>query len=141
MTRSAREAVRPVTLSLGLRRILPALVIFGIIPLVVACVPGATGPGGASATPAPPLTPATPGADPVSLLAWLFTPIFQTMFIVMVGVYEFLYNLGVPAAIAWGIVVLTLVVRAILIPLYRRQLVSQRRMQLLQPELKEVQRR
>ena len=26
---------------------------------------------------APPLTPATPGADPVSLLAWLFTPIFQ----------------------------------------------------------------
>ena len=44
-------------------------------------------------------------------------------------------------AIAWGIVVLTLVVRGILIPLYRRQLVSQRRMQLLQPELKEIQRR
>ena len=36
---------------------------------------------------------------------------------------------------------LTLVVRAILIPLYRKQLVSQRRMQLLQPELKEIQRR
>ncbi len=129
------------TLSPGLRRILPALVIFGIIPLVVACVPGATGPGGASPTPAPPLTPATPGADPVSLLAWLFTPIFQVMFIIMVGVYEFLYNLGFPGAIAWGIVVLTLVVRGILIPLYRRQLVSQRRMQLLQPELKEIQRR
>ena len=31
------------TLSPGLRRILPALVIFGIIPLVVACVPGANG--------------------------------------------------------------------------------------------------
>jgi YidC/Oxa1 family membrane protein insertase len=74
-------------------------------------------------------------------LAWLFTPIFQAMYIIMVAVYEFLYNLGVPGAIAWAIVVLTLVVRAILIPLYRRQLVSQRRMQLLQPELKEIQRR
>ena len=59
----------------------------------------------------------------------------------MVGVYEFLYSLGFPGAIAWGIVVLTLVVRGGLIPLYRRQLVSQRRMQLLQPELKEIQRR
>ena len=73
------------TLSPALRRILPALVIFGVVPLVVACVPGVTGPGGASPTPAPPLTPAPPGADPVSLLSWLFTPIFQAMFIIMVG--------------------------------------------------------
>ena len=29
----------------------------------------------------------------------------------------------------------------VVIPLYRRQLVSQRRMQLLQPEIKEIQRR
>ncbi len=36
---------------------------------------------------------------------------------------------------------LTLLVRAIVIPLYRRQLTSQRRMQLLQPEIKEIQRR
>ena len=125
----------------ALRRMLPALVIFALIPLVVACVPGAPGTPGASPTPAPPLTPAQPGADPVSLLAWLFTPIFQAMFIVMVAVYEFLYNAGFPGAIAWAIVVLTLVVRAVLIPLYRKQLVSQRRMQLLQPELKEIQRR
>ena len=46
-----------------------------------------------------------------------------------------------PGAIAWSIVVLTLIVRAILIPLYRKQLVSQRRMQLIQPELKEIQKR
>ena len=46
-----------------------------------------------------------------------------------------------PGAIAWAIVVLTLIVRAILIPLYRKQLVSQRRMQLIQPELKEIQKR
>jgi YidC/Oxa1 family membrane protein insertase len=119
-----------------------------VVLVVVACAapvePGASGVSGAphvSPTPQPPLQPAQPGADPISLLAWLFTPIFQAMFIIMVAVYEFLYNLGVPGAIAWAIVVLTLVVRAILIPLYRRQLVSQRRMQLLQPELKEIQRR
>jgi YidC/Oxa1 family membrane protein insertase len=131
-----------VTLSPAVRRMLPALLIALVIPIVAACIPGATGgPGSSPTPPAPPLTPATPGADPVSLLAWLFTPIFQAMFIVMVAVYEFLYNLGFPGAIAWAIVVLTLVVRAVLIPLYRKQLVSQRRMQLLQPELKEIQRR
>ena len=74
-------------------------------------------------------------------MAWLFTPIFQAMFIIMVAVYEFLYTIGFPAAIAWAIVVLTLVVRAVLIPLYRKQLVSQRRMQLLQPELNEIKKR
>jgi YidC/Oxa1 family membrane protein insertase len=131
-----------VTLSPAVRRMLPALLIALVIPIVAACIPGATGgPGSSPTPPAPPLTPAPPGADPVSLLAWLFTPIFQSMFIIMVGVYEFLYNLGVPGAIAWAIVALTLVVRAVLIPLYRKQLVSQRRMQLLQPELKEIQRR
>ena len=130
------------TLSPAVRRMLPALLIALVIPIVAACIPGATGgPGSSPTPPAPPLTPAPPGADPVSLLAWLFTPIFQSMFIIMVGVYEFLYNLGVPGAIAWAIVALTLVVRAVLIPLYRKQLVSQRRMQLLQPELKEIQRR
>jgi YidC/Oxa1 family membrane protein insertase len=125
-----------------MRRMLPALAIALIVPLVVACIPGAPGAPGSSPTPPPPpLTPAPPGADPVSLLAWLFTPIFQAMFIILIAVYVFLENLGVPGAIAWAIVALTLVVRGILIPLYRKQLVSQRRMQLLQPELKEIQRR
>ena len=130
------------TLSPALRRMLPGLLLFAIIPLVIACVPGVPGAPGASPTPAaPPLAPASPGADPISLLAWLFTPIFQAMFIIMVAVYEFLYTVGFPAAIAWAIVVLTLVVRAVLIPLYRKQLVSQRRMQLLQPELNEIKKR
>ena len=130
------------TLSPAMRRMLPALAIALIVPLVMACIPGAPGAPGSSPTPpTPPLTPAPPGADPVSLLAWLFTPIFQAMFIILIAVYVFLENLGVPGAIAWAIVVLTLVVRGILIPLYRKQLVSQRRMQLLQPELKEIQRR
>ena len=130
------------TLLPAVRRMLPALLLFAVVPLVVACIPGAPGAPGASPTPpTPPLTPAQPGADPVSLLAWLFTPIFQAMFIVMIAVYVVLEDLAVPGAILWAIVVLTLVVRAVLIPLYRRQLVSQRRMQLLQPELKEIQRR
>jgi YidC/Oxa1 family membrane protein insertase len=103
--------------------------------------PGPSGGALASPTPHPPLTPAKPGADPVSFLAWAFTPIFQVMFIILVGTYDLLHNLGVPGAIGWAIVVLTLVVRALVIPLYRRQLVSQRRMQLLQPEVKEIQRR
>jgi YidC/Oxa1 family membrane protein insertase len=119
-----------------------------VILVVAACaapgtVPGASGAPGSpapSATPHPPLTPAQPG-DPVSTLAWLFTPIFQAMFIVLVAVYDFLGGLGVPAAIGWAIVALTLLVRTIVIPLYRRQLTSQRRMQLLQPEIKEIQRR
>lgn len=128
-----------------LRRIGPALLLMIAVAIILsACVPGGEpGASGAppSPTPQPPLTPAQPGADPVSLLAWLFTPIFQVMFIILIAVYQFLENLGLPGAIAWSIVVLTLIVRAVLIPLYRRQLVSQRRMQLIQPELREIQKR
>ncbi len=133
------------TLSPTIRRILPALTIALLVLLVAACVPGAPGgsPGAPTPTPtpAPPLTPAPLNADPVSLFAWLFTPLFQVMLIILIAVYQFLENLSVPGAIAWAIVVLTLVVRAILIPLYRKQLVSQRRMQLLQPELNEIKKR
>jgi YidC/Oxa1 family membrane protein insertase len=119
------------------------LVLLVLVVLVVAAcaapaAPGASGVPGPSASPHPPLTPAPPGADPVSFLAWVFNPIFQVMFIVLVAVYDFLKGLGVPAAIGWAIVALTLLVRALVIPLY---LVSQRRTQLLQPEVKEIQRR
>ena len=116
-----------------------------VVLIVAGCAasgaPGASGSDAPSATPKPPLTPAEPGSNPVDLLAWLFNPIFQAMFIVLVGVYDFLRGLGAPAAIGWAIIVLTLVVRIAVIPLYRRQLVSQRRTQLLQPEIKEIQRR
>jgi YidC/Oxa1 family membrane protein insertase len=117
-----------------------------VVLVVAACaapgtVPGASGSVHPSPTPAVPLQPASPGADPISFLAWVFTPIFKAMFIILVAVYDLLTSLGVPAAIGWAIVALTLVVRIVVIPLYRRQLVSQRRMQLLQPEIKEIQRR
>ena len=63
------------------------------------------------------------------------------MFIILCAVYQFLWNLGVPAAIGWAIIVLTLLVRALVIPLYRKQLVSTKRTQMLQPELREIQKR
>ena len=146
MTRSISEALTLVTLHRFHRdRIGQILLLVLVVLVAAACAssgaPGASGAVSASPSHHPPLTPALPGADPVSLLAWAFTPIFQTMFIVLVAVYVFLHNLGVPAAIGFAIAALTLVVRAIVIPLYRRQLVSQRRMQLLQPEIKEMQRR
>jgi YidC/Oxa1 family membrane protein insertase len=125
-------------------RVAPLLLLILVTLVVTACAggaPGASGAPSASPTPHPPLTGAQPGADPISLLAWAFTPIFQVMFIILVAVYVFLEGLGIPAAIGWAIVVLTLLVRALVIPLYRRQLVSQRRMQLLQPEIKEIQKR
>ncbi len=133
------------TLSPTLRRIGPALLVLTILAiLVAACVPGATSTGSnglpVSPTPHPPLTPAQP-TDLFNLFAWVFTPIFQVAFIILIAVYQFLENVAVPAAILWAIVVLTLVVRTVLIPLYRRQLTSQRRMQLIQPELREIQKR
>jgi YidC/Oxa1 family membrane protein insertase len=133
-----------VTLSPTIRRIGQALLLFVLVAVVfAACAPGGA-PSGSGAVPSPshmpPLEPAKP-TDPLSLISWIFTPLFQVMLIILLAVYQFLENLGVPGAIAWSIVVLTLIVRAILIPLYRKQLVSQRRMQLIQPELKEVQKR
>jgi YidC/Oxa1 family membrane protein insertase len=133
-----------VTLSPTLRRIGPALLIMVVIALViVACAPGGAPSGSGpvpSASHAAPLVPAK-ATDPLSLFAVIFTPLFQVMLIILIAVYQFLENLNVPGAIAWSIVVLTLIVRAALIPLYRKQLVSQRRMQLIQPELKEIQKR
>jgi YidC/Oxa1 family membrane protein insertase len=123
----------------------PILLIAGVVLLVAACAPpgstiDASG-NTVSPSPQPPLRPAQPGADPVSLLAWLFTPIFQVLIIILAAVYQVLESLGVPGAIGISIVVLTIVVRAVLIPLFRKQLVSQRRIQILQPELREIQKR
>jgi YidC/Oxa1 family membrane protein insertase len=115
---------------------------------VLAACAGISGPAatlapGQTATPTPvatpiaaaiPLHPAIPG-DPFSLLAFLFTPIFQVLFISLVAVEQATGSMVV------AIVVVTLLVRVVLIPLYRKQIVSQRRMQLLAPELKEIQRR
>ncbi len=118
------------------RLALIALLAF-VVLVVAACVPGTASPG-ASGAPTPtqtPLAPAQPGADPISLLAWLFTPIFQVLFITLVAIDQVVPDMGI------AIIVMTLLVRTLLVPVFRRQIVSQRRTQLVQPEIKALQAR
>jgi YidC/Oxa1 family membrane protein insertase len=98
-----------------------------------------------SATPAPSATPRALEAatlhveDPMSVLAWAFTPIFQALFLLLAGLYVLTGNVVV------AIILLTLIIRFLTIRLSARQIVSQQRLQRLQPELrvlnKELQRR
>ena len=116
------------------RRALKAIVLLGLTLLVVA----ACGPAGAGATATPipsPLAPVSPGGDPFQLLSWLFTPVFQALFIGLVLLDKLTGDIGI------SILLLTVVIRIILISPYRKQLVSQKRTQLLAPEVAEIQRR
>ena len=143
------------------RRILLVLgVVFALALVAAACdpiqpslvpgtspVPGASPVAGASAPPtaAPSATPGpTPlivrpaeiKADPISLLAALFNPVFQAFLVLMVGIHVFSgFDMGI------SIILTTLVVRTAMVPLMRRQMVSMRRMQSVAPEIKEIQRR
>jgi YidC/Oxa1 family membrane protein insertase len=87
------------------------------------------------ATQAPPenLCPAQPSSNPLDLLAWLFTPIFQVIFIGLAELYDLTGDIGI------SIILLTIIIRILLIPVFRAQIVSQRRMQMLQPELRAIQ--
>jgi YidC/Oxa1 family membrane protein insertase len=121
-----------------LRRLAPILLLVVIALVVAACQPFGAQPG-ASGGPTPthsqaPLVPATPGANPIDLMAWLFTPIFQTLFITLVFFHQVFQGNVVIA-----IFLLTVVLRILVIPLYRRQLTSTRQMQLIQPEVKQLQ--
>jgi YidC/Oxa1 family membrane protein insertase len=78
------------------------------------------------------LCPAVLSGNPVDLLAWLFNPIFQTMFLLLAIFYSIFGDIGI------AIIVLTLIIKTILIPLFRAQIVSQRRMQMLQPEIRAI---
>jgi YidC/Oxa1 family membrane protein insertase len=94
----------------------------------------------ASAVPTPtpiptPLYPATLKADPISPFAWAFTPIFQAFFLLLVGLDRLIGDIGI------AIIITTLIVRTAMVPLMRRQMVSMRQLQALQPEIKELQRR
>ena len=79
--------------------------------------------------------PAELKADPVSLLAWLFNPVFQSFLILLVGLHQVVGEMGI------AIILTTLIVRTALVPLMRRQMVSMRKMQSVAPEIKEIQRR
>lgn len=99
--------------------------------------PGASGvPVSPTPTPIPtPLHGAPLGADPFSILAWAFTPIFQVVFIILIAFYKLTGDIGI------AIILLTIAIRIPLIPLFRRQTVSMRTTQLLAPEVREIQRR
>lgn len=79
------------------------------------------------------LCPAVLSGNPVDLLAYLFNPIFQTLFLLLALFFSATGDIGI------AIIVLTLIIKTILIPLFRAQIVSQRRMQLIQPEVKALQ--
>ena len=116
------------------RRTLKTVALLGLTLLLVA----ACGPDGAVATATPipsPLAPVNPGGDPFQLLSWLFTPVFQALFIGLVLLDKLTGDIGI------SILLLTIVIRIILISPYRKQLVSQKRTQLLAPEIAEIQRR
>jgi YidC/Oxa1 family membrane protein insertase len=118
-------------------RLAPILFLVAVALVVAACVPGSnTGsPGASPSFSQAPLHPAKPSSNPIDLLAWLFTPIFQTLFIGLVLLDQLFGN------ILLAIVTLTIILRVAVIPLYRRQLTSTRQMQMLQPEVKELQRK
>jgi 60Kd inner membrane protein len=121
----------------------PALLGLFVLLVAVACFPGATPAPGSTAAPsasptlppaAIPLAPANPD-NLFGFVAWLFTPIFQLFFIILVFFDQVTGNIAI------SIILLTLVVRAVTIPFFRRQTVSTKRMQMLAPELKELQKR
>jgi YidC/Oxa1 family membrane protein insertase len=97
-----------------------------------------------SATPSPsntpaPLTAATIDPNPISVLAWAFTPIFQALFLLLAALYMVTGNVVV------AIILMTLIIRLVTMRQSAKSIVSQQRLQRLQPELralnKELQRR
>jgi len=83
----------------------------------------------------PNLCVAEPGSDFGSTLAFIFTPIFGAIFIGLVLIYHLVGDIGI------AIIAVTILIRLLLVPMFRRQIVSTRRMQALQPELKALQAR
>ena len=125
----------------SLVRLLPLLAIVAVAVLVAACSGTPGGSPGASGGPSPtlnpaaiPLEPVRPN-DPFNLIAWLFTPLFQLFFILLVVLDRLTSNIAI------AIVLLTIIIRVVLIPVFRRQTVSTKRTQMLAPEVKEIQRR
>jgi len=126
-----------ISMSVATVRKYAGLAVLAVLIAFVAAACGGQGVPSASVapTPHPPLVPASPGADPFSLLAWLFTPVFQALFIGLVALDNLTGDIGI------SILLLTIVIRIVLISPYRRQLVSQKRTQLLAPEVEEIKRR
>ena len=120
--------------------LLPLLLLAGLVILLAACAgpSGSPGASGAAATTLPPaaipLTPVQP-TEPFSFLSWLFTPIFQAFFILLVVLDRLTSNIAI------AIILMTIIIRIVMIPVFRRQMVSTKRTQMLAPEVREIQRR
>jgi YidC/Oxa1 family membrane protein insertase len=119
----------------------PLLLVAAVALLVAACAGptgGSPGASGGPITPTPqaaiPLNPVNP-TEPFSFLAWIFTPIFQTFFVLLVVLDKATGNIAI------AIILMTIIIRIVLIPVFRRQTVSTKRTQMLAPEVKEIQRR
>jgi YidC/Oxa1 family membrane protein insertase len=65
-------------------------------------------------------------------MAFAFTPIFQALFILLAELYALTGNIVI------AIVLMTLLIRLLTVRLSARQIVSQKRMQMLAPELKDL---
>jgi len=128
-----------------LARLAPLLFLVAIAMIVSACVPGTTAPGASgSASPSfsqAPLAPAQLTGNPMDLLAWLFTPIFQALFIVLVALDTATKVIWSEGNIAIAIILLTVILKVATTPITKKQLVSSRQTQLLQPEIKDIQRK
>jgi YidC/Oxa1 family membrane protein insertase len=75
---------------------------------------------------------------------FIMTPLYYVISVVLVGWHELLSTFLDPAGgLSWvlSIVGLTLVIRAALIPLFVKQIKSSRNMQLIQPKVKELQKK
>jgi YidC/Oxa1 family membrane protein insertase len=120
--------------------LVPLLLLVGLVLLLAACAgpsgsPGGSGPAATTLPPAAiPLTPVEP-KEPFSFLSWLFTPIFQAFFILLVVLDRLTSNIAI------AIVLMTIIIRIVMIPVFRRQMVSTKRTQMLAPEVREIQRR
>ncbi|HEX7491960.1 MAG TPA: YidC/Oxa1 family membrane protein insertase [Candidatus Limnocylindrales bacterium] len=78
------------------------------------------------------LAPATPGAGPDSLIGFLFTPIFQGLFLLLIELYSVTGNIVV------AIILMTVMIRLVTVKLSAKQIMSQKRMQIIGPELREL---
>jgi len=119
-------------------RLAPILFLAGIALVVSACLPGTAPAGSGGASPSfsqAPLAPAPLGASPIDLMAWMFTPIFQAIFIALVALDTLTGNMLI------AIVLLTVILVGLTTPFTRKQLVSTRQTQLLAGEVKEIQRK
>ena len=78
------------------------------------------------------------------LIGWIATPLYYAISGVLL-VWHKLFSLVIPASNGWSwvlaIVGLTVTIRALLIPLFVRQIKSSRNMQLIQPKVKELQKK